>query len=345
MPPAEGGGMEINMSIIYLTEHGTELGISNGRFEIKKDEKILCSIPSKTVEGITMLSKSQITTQCVEFCLINGIDIIYMSVGGTVYGKITSCNHSNAKRQRKQIEVCKETFCVALAKKTLAAKIYNQYIVLRRYEKSKNIKKSLESKMLFICYKKIKTAKTLNKIMGYEGSAAKYYFQGLSNCIDKQFVFKGRSRRPARDEFNMLLNIGYHLLLGIIINCIEHKGLNPYAGYVHSDSKGHPALASDMIEEWRAIIVDSTVMSLINRRELTKNHFEYDATGKVNTLTKEGFVIFLNKIENKLKSQNKYLSYINRSIEFREAIWLQVNRLSKAIENENVDYYKAVCIR
>lgn len=333
------------MSIIYLTEHGTELGIVNGRFEISKDEQIIASIPCKTVDGITVLSKSQVTTQCIEFCLMNSIDILYMSVGGTVFGKITNLNYTNAKRQRRQIDVHRETFCIGLARKTLAAKIYNQYIVLKRYEKSKGIKDSVESKMLFICYKKIKQANIMNKILGYEGSAAKYYFQGLSNCIDKQFVFKGRSRRPAKDEFNMLINIGYHILLGIITSCIEHKVLNPYIGYIHSDSKGHPALASDMIEEWRAVIVDATVMNLINRRELTKKHFEYDTNGKVKILTREGYAILINKIENKLKSQNRYLSYLGKPVEFREAIWSQINRLSKVIETGNVDYYKAVYIR
>ena len=85
------------------------------------------SVPSRIVEGITILSKAQVSTQCAEFCLLNGIDIIYMSIGGNVYGRLTSSSYTNAKRQRRQIEVCKESFCIELAKKTLSAKIFKSY--------------------------------------------------------------------------------------------------------------------------------------------------------------------------------------------------------------------------
>lgn len=333
------------MPIIYITEHGSELGIKNGRFEIRKDKILLKSIPCKVVDGITIIGRVQVTSQCAIYCLNNEINILYMSIVGNVFGMTTTYRHINQTRQRKQIELYNDSFRIPLAKKTIPAKIYNQFIVLRRYEKSKGINNSQESKMMLICMKKIKTANSMEKIIGYEGSAAKYYFSGLSKCVDKNYVFKGRSRRPARDEFNMLLNMGYHILLGTVLNCIEHKGLNPYMGFIHCDNKKHPSLASDLIEEWRAVIVDAAVMSLINGHEIRKCHFKYDKYGRVISLSKDGFEIFINKIESKFSVKNKYLSYMNRPVEFREAIWLQVNQLAKAIDYANPELYKAVMIR
>lgn len=112
--------------------------------------------------------------------------------------------------------------------------------------------------------------------MGYEGLAARVYFSALDMLIDKDFHFTGRSKRPPKDPFNSMISLGYSILLNEIYGKLQAKGLNPYFGFIHSDREKHPTLASDMMEEWRAVIVDTTVMSMINGHEIHQNQFTKD---------------------------------------------------------------------
>ena len=73
-------------------------------------------------------------------------------------------------------------------------------------------------------------------MIGFEGQAAKYYFKGLSACIDENFTFQGRNRRPPRDEFNSMISLGYSILMNEVYCKVEMKGLNPYFGFIHRDA-------------------------------------------------------------------------------------------------------------
>lgn len=132
-------------------------------------------------------------------------------------------------------------------------------------------------------------------MMGYEGNASKVYFKSLGQLVNSNFKFYNRSKMPPRDPFNAMLSLGYTLLLYEIYTAISLKGLNPYAGFMHKDKQGHPALASDMIEEWRPVIVDSLVMKLIQNNDILLNDFYND--GDAVLLTKSGLKKFIQSFE------------------------------------------------
>ena len=183
----------------------------------------------------------------------------------------------------------------------------------------------------------------INKIKGYEGIASKNYFEGLANIVEDEFGFAVRTRRPAVDPFNCMLNIGYSLLTKEICGDLDNRNLNPYIGFLHKDKKGHPSLASDLIEEWRPVIVDSLVLSMIEGHELSVNEFYNTDDGC--RMTEQALKLFLGKLEKKMEVRTHYLQYFNKEVSFREALWHQADRLSKAIESGNVNKYKAVRIR
>ena len=149
---------------------------------------------------------------------------------------------------------------------------------------------------------------------------------------------------PPKDPFNSLLSLGYTLILYEIYGEVCNRGLNPYIGFMHKDRERHPTLASDLLEEWRAIIVDSTVLSLIQGNEISIDNFwTDDETGGV-FLDREGMKIFINKIEGKMKTEMSYIKNENR-ISFRRAIWHQVGELARAIETENPEVYEPIKAR
>jgi CRISPR-associated protein Cas1 len=231
------------------------------------------------------------------------------------------------------------------SRRIIRSKLKNQAVVLRRYEKSVKIPVEEQLKMLHICRDKIEHCKTIPELMGYEGQGAKAYFDGLSRLVNPEFAFRGRSKRPPLDAFNSMLSLGYSVIMNEIYSKIEAKGLNPYFGFMHRDRENHPTLASDLMEEWRAVIVDSTVMSMANGHEIKPDHFVHDLEEPGCYLTRDGIRLFLPKLERKLQTEVKYLDYIEYSVSFRRAIALQADQLVKAIESEDASLYRPIEIR
>ncbi|EFA74179.1 Protein of unknown function DUF48 [Raphidiopsis brookii D9] len=117
--------------------------------------------------------------------------------------------------------------------------------------------------------------------MGFEGTGAAQYFSVFSECLtNPDFVFSGRSRRPPGNPVNAMLSFGYQVLWNHLLALIEVQGLDPYYACLHQANDGHAALASDLIEEFRAPLVDSLVMWLINRNIMdVKGDFQFKNGG------------------------------------------------------------------
>ena len=239
------------MGLLYVNENGAQIGYEANKCVVNYKDGLKKLIPIESLEGITIMGQSQMTAKCTEECLKRGIPVVYFSKGGVYFGRVMSTSHINAGRQRMQSALYDTEFAVELGKRILSAKIKNQSVVLRRYEKSRNIRLEEEQKMLSICRGKIENSRRIEEIIGYEGQAAKFYFRGLSKCIEREFQFNGRSRRPPKDEFNSMISLGYSILMNELYCKIEMKGLNPYFGFIHRDAEKHPTLASDMMEECR----------------------------------------------------------------------------------------------
>lgn len=333
------------MSFLFVDENGANINLDSNRVIVKYKNDMVKSLPIENLEAIYLFSSVQITSQCVIECLKKGINISYFSKNGAYFGRTQSTGHINVKRQRKQAALYNSDFALNLGKNIIKGKLNNQIVVLRRYARRSNQEIDEQIKGIKISYRKIETCKTIQELIGYEGNAARLYFNALALLVDKQFYFKGRSRRPPKDEFNAMLSLGYSILMNEIYSKIENKGLNPYFGFIHRDNEKHPTLVSDMIEEWRAVIVDSLVMSLANGHEIFKENFTQNEELNGYYLNKDGLKIFLNKYDNKMNTMVKYLDYVEYRTSFRKSIDLQINQLVKAIENEDASIYEAVYLR
>lgn len=328
-----------------MSENGASVHFEKNYITVKLEQRVLTKVPIENLEAVYIFSSVQVTSQTVIECLKRGIYISYLSKGGIYYGRLQSMGHVNVLRQRKQAMLADTKFSLELAKRIISGKIHNQEIVLKRYARSEN--KDVEdivSKMRQ-SFRKIENCHTVAEIMGYEGNAAKLYFEGLGRMVEKEFAFKGRSKRPPKDEFNSMLSLGYSILVSELYGRLENKGLNPYFGFIHSDRENHATLVSDMMEEWRATLIDSTVMSLINGHEIRKEHFRRDNGADGYYLTKEGLGIYLKKYDNKMRTEVKYLDYIDYAASFRTSLDLQINRLAKAIEEEDASIYHPIWLR
>lgn len=333
------------MGLVCITENGALVGINGGYLEIRHIDKTIDQIPKETIDGISVFGQTQLTTSCIQFCLYNNVPVGYFSMNGTYRGTLKPTLETDIKRLKKQIKLCdNEEFCIDVSRKLLHAKIHNQLVIAKRFIRHSNQREKFNEQLFRLreCRRKVLTAQDKFSLIGYEGIAAKSYFEIIESFVPEKYHFTGRSR-PAKDVFNALLNLGYSVLSKEISGQIEGRGLTAFAGFLHEDRKRHATLASDLIEEWRAVIVDSVSMKVINSVEITENMYWQEDNQIV--MSNELIKIFLKELEYKMHSKHSYLPYLNKEVSFREAIWYQIDRLGKMIDAEDMSIYTPIMIR
>ncbi len=334
------------MSCLYITENGARVSVEGGRFNVKCKDGTDRYIPKEAVDSIIIFGNVNLTVPCLRECMERGIAVSLFSTTGRYFGRIESTSHMNAKRLRRQVHMSEnENDKLDFSKKIIENKIHNQRVLLTRYARNSSCDISNQVSAIKIHEKKIQQCSSIEQIMGYEGNASRQYFAALSSMVAEEFKFKGRSRRPPKDPFNSMISLGYTILLYEIMGEIENRGLSPYIGFMHKDMENHPTLASDLLEEWRAVIVDAAVMSLIQGNEIRPEEFHKDQNTSAVIIDEKGINIFLKKLEKKLQSNMNYLEYLDHPISFRRAIWWQVSKLIRCIDNGSFEEYQPIRIR
>lgn len=332
------------MSRIYMTEPGARLGKKGGYYVISRENEKVLQIPAETVEGVTLIDSAHITPKVMIDCLERGIPITYLSGTGRYFGRVESTKHKNILREQEQFLLYENlAFRLPLAKRIIFGKVYNQRTVLIRYNRNKKDKDVTEiiQKMRWEA-DKIHQTENIEQIMGYEGHIAKMYFFALGKLVDDSFFFTKRTKQPPKDKFNSLLSFGYTLLMYDFYTALTDVGLNPYIGCLHALKNGHPALASDLMEPWRAAVVDTLVLSLVSRGEMLSGYFDIDdSTGGV-YLNRIGRKIFIQKYENKMKTTNRYFE---NPYSWRHTIRLEAASYALALHTNDYNKLKPMIIR
>jgi len=264
---------------IFITEYGVKLAKRKERFLIKKDDEI--EIPSKDVDFIALLSPACSVTVAA-IMIKNGINMIIANSKGTPLGILLPSNLSGTvKSRREQYLALNDGRGLKLAKSFVYGKIHNQSVLLKTLAKSRIRKDEALGKSLFkYSYevedklKKIEEIDgNLNKVrvdlMKIEADAAKLYWDGVKLVIPEEFEFKERVKPKANDPFNCILNFSYKaLLFPDVWRAIIYSGLDPYAGFLHSDRSGRASLVLDLMEEFRQQAIDRLVINLIVKKRI-----------------------------------------------------------------------------
>ena len=248
------------MGYLFVTESSAKVSFEDNTFCVRKKDQSVTHVPAETLESISFFGNPQMTTQCMQQCMRRGIPVSFYSKGGQYFGRLQSTGHVNVERQRRQCELFQAPFALEFSKRIISSKIHNQSVVLERYGKSRRVNVKDVTNNMKASEHKISTCGSMEQIMGYEGAAARQYFVTLGQLVEEDFKFEKRSRRPPKDAFNSMLSLGYSMLMNEIYGKLENRGLNPYFGFMHQDREKHPTLASDLMEEWRSVIVDAVVM-------------------------------------------------------------------------------------
>jgi len=195
------------------------------------------------------------------------------------------------------------------------------------------------AEVLARCSSRLPRARELDTVRGREGEAALAYFSVLGHLIlqDKEtFRFEGRNRRPPRDPVNALLSFQYALLFNDCVAAAEGVGLDPQVGYLHAIRPGRAALALDLMEEFRSVVADRLVLTLINRKQIGKSHFVERPGGAV-SLTEEGRKAVVVAYQ-KRKSEEVRHAVLDRNLPIGLIPHVQVRLLARHLRGDLQEY-------
>ncbi len=260
---------------LYLMEHGNVLGKESERLVVRRNGNVISEIPAIKVDQVMVFGNSQITTQAMQFCLQEKIPIFLLSGRGRFYGVVDTFDTDPVLLHRDQFTRSNdEAFSLTLARSFVAGKIANCRVIFSRLSRKREApalrQATTEMKSVL---ERLERAETLNQLRGFEGNAARIYFGALAKTVDSKWGFNKRVRQPPTDPVNSLLSYGYTILFYNIYSLLRARGLNPHVGHLHPLRSGHPALVSDLMEEFRAIVVDAVVFNLIFNEKLSPSDF------------------------------------------------------------------------
>ncbi|GIX41412.1 MAG: CRISPR-associated endonuclease Cas1 [Leptospiraceae bacterium] len=256
---------------LIILETNGYLHYRNGMVVFSKNKEILMEVPLRKLKTIQILSnRISISSYLIYECSKRSIDLFFMSYYNPYIIMISNLNHhATVRLRKKQLEFIEKPECFLVVKEILIGKIKNQRSLLLYFGKSsKNEQLKIVEKELSKIIQQIQNKRYFRnwqqELLGLEGKAAKIYWQYLKNIYFRDFQFPGRIPRISSDIINSCLNLGYTILLNMIWRAVSIAGLEPYAGFFHSERSGKPSLVLDLMEEYRAWVVDRNVIKLRN---------------------------------------------------------------------------------
>lgn len=271
---------------LVLSTYGTGLNIENNAFVVTKGNERQ-RIPVENVSNIYITKSASITSDAVILAIENEIPVLFIDKGGEPLGRIWSPKYGSISTIRKgQLNFSMSPDAVEWIKNVIITKIDNQQAIILSLCYSVDDRKFIERNVhrLEVYRNKIKALEAdavkeiASELRGWEGAAAKIYFETLNIILPDSLKFSERTQHPAKDPVNAFLNYGYGMLYGKIESALIMAGIDPYIGILHRDEYNRPVLVYDVIELFR-LWVDYVVYCLACQNVVTDDYYSISSNG------------------------------------------------------------------
>lgn len=279
------------LNTLYVTTSGSYLHLDNDTVRIEIERETRLRVPLHHLGGIVCTGDVLISPALIGRCASDGIGMTLLDRNGRFKARIEGAVSGNVLLRRAQFEASADPAkALAIARPCVAGKLRNSRAVLQRgarEAKTDDDRRALDAAVLKLdaSLRAVSVADDLNGLRGIEGEAARTYFAAINHLLRadqrEAFALDGRSRRPPRDRLNALLSFLYTLLTHDCRSALETVGLDPQFGFLHVLRPGRPALALDLIEEFRAVLADRMALTLVNRGQLKERDFRITEGGAV----------------------------------------------------------------
>jgi CRISPR-associated protein Cas1 len=364
---------------VYVQGQGYSVGLRGEVLEIREKGKVVNQARLLETNQLCLFGNVQLSAQALHELAGRGVPVIHMSYGGWLTAVTTPPPHKNIELRRRQFRAADDQeFCLRLARAFVSGKIRNGRTLLRR--NARELPRETLARLVY-ARRDAERATSLEQLLGIEGAAARDYFAKFSLMLkanggreidtepleeevvgsaeanietntepDAQpsdskawtrFDFTKRNRRPPRDPVNALLSFAYSMLVKDLVATLVGVGLDPYLGFYHQPRYGRPALALDLMEEFRPLVADSVVINLINNGEVRPSDFITRAGACA--LTPRGRKQVLEAYERRLDAIVTH-PHFGYAISYRRIFEVQARLLARHLTGE-INFYPAFCTR
>ncbi len=282
--------MKHHLNTLFVTTQGSYLAREGEAVLVRVERETKLRVPIHTLGGIVCFGNVTCSPFVMGLCGERGVAVTLMTEKGRFLARVNGFTPGNVLLRREQFRRADDAErCAEIARAVVVGKIANARTVLLRGirdypdgDGAPALQRAAEG--MERCLRTARRAGSLDVLRGIEGESARVYFSVFDHLITTQkndFAFHQRSRRPPLDEVNALLSFLYSMLAHDVRAACEAAGLDAAVGFLHRDRPGRPGLALDLMEEFRAFLVDRLVLSLINRRQVQPSGFRRSPGGGV----------------------------------------------------------------
>lgn len=334
--------------VLYLNQPGLRVGHKEELITVKEENRTLDQVRINDLRHVALFGNIQISTQAVQVLCEKEVPLSYFSMGGWFYGITHGHELKNVFTRIEQFRLARDpVVCLEIARRMIHGKIRNHRTMLMRLHTEPPA--STVAKLKTMAESALQAA-SLEELLGTEGAAAHFYFGAFNGMIKAEddlpdspgpaaplldFQFSGRNRRPPTDPVNALLSLGYSLLAKDCTLAAMAVGLDPYVGFYHQPRFGRPALALDLMEEFRPLIAESVVLSLINNRMILPKHFV--RAGRAVNLSAAGRKVFFQGYEQRMSALITHPIF-EYKVSYRRVLELQFRLLARFLTGEIPEY-------
>lgn len=333
------------LNTLYITSGNRYLSLDGENVVVLEEQKEIGRIPLHNLQAIVTFGYTGASPALMGACVQRNIELSFMSGNGRFLGRVTGEVKGNVALRKQQYRLSdNKVESIKIARNFILGKVYNSRWILERAARdyamrldADNIRK--KTAFLFQGMEKIRNCETADELLGLEGEAASVYFSVFDQLILQQkeaFFFHGRNKRPPLDNVNAMLSFGYSLLAGMCGAALEAVGLDPYVGFYHTDRPGRISLALDLMEEFRGVMVDRFVLTLINKRIMKPEDFIKKENGAV-ILTDSGRKTFLSTWQSKKQESIRH-PFLEEKIEWGMVPYVQSMLLARYLRGDLDEY-------
>lgn len=336
---------------MYVQARGAKVAKNGETLDVSIDEEKVASARLMDVSQVVLQGGVYLTSPALHELMARDIPVTWLSHGGWFLGHTVGIGHKNVELRTAQYRASfDEKHCLRLARDLVVAKIRNQRTLLRRNWKRGDVPNALLSEFRRDI-DSAERAHDLPQLLGIEGNAAARYFRRFDEMLAPpnnesdsgswRFDFARRTRRPPTDPVNALLSYGYSLLTRTTAVMLTAVGFDAYRGFYHQPRYGRPALALDLMEPFRPLLVDSTVLMAINNGEVSLDDFVQ--AGNAVHLNERGRRSFIAAFERRLSQETTHPIF-GYAAQYRQIIEIQARLLGRHLLGE-IDRYPNLTTR
>jgi CRISPR-associated protein Cas1 len=337
------------MAVLYVTEQGSTVNLTAGRIVVRKGDERLQDMPVFKLEQIVVYGNVHLTTPVVAHCLRQGVEVAFLGSGGKYRGRLQGEFTRNAAARVKQYQrAVNPEFCVKMAATIVIGKARNMAAMIKQ---QRRLREGLKAEgresgkadgrsplaELEAMLPRIGGARSIENLNGHEGAATAAYFKAFRGALRGDWKFDSRQYHPPQDPINALLSLGYTMLYNDLYAAVNLVGLDPFMGFYHQPRQGHAALASDLMEEHRAPLIDRMILTLVNKRIIAESDFQRDPEGRIQLkqdALKRFFAFYAQTIQEKT-----FYPYSGVQTTYRQVIELQVRHFARVLMDEEPAYH------